>query len=109
MKTKKGSSVGQAPKELKPSSVGSGAMVRPPKRKTKAQRHAADFLELHSIVHYLMTEGKCPVMLGDRLAFVRCPGVSKEAFRQAIGAKVVGNLAAMLSRPNTPDQTRRDK
>lgn len=65
-------------------------------RKTKAQREAARFLELHGIVHYLLTEQKCPVVFDGKLAFVKCPGVSKEAFKAAIEAKVIRNLCAMI-------------
>lgn len=66
------------------------------KKKTAAQRQAARFLELAGIVHYLITEQRCPVIFDGKLAFVRCPGVSKEAFKQAIDRKVVANLCAMI-------------
>ncbi len=68
------------------------------KPKTKKQRDAGKFLELSGIVHYLLTEQRCPVILDGRLAFVLCPGVSKAAFKQAIDKRVVRNLCAMISR-----------
>lgn len=65
-------------------------------RKTKAQKHAAKFLELYGIVHFLLTEQRCPVIFDGKLAYVRCPGVSKEAFKKAIEVKVIRNLCAMI-------------
>ena len=67
-------------------------MNRMKKRKTAQQRRASQFLELHSIAHFLMTEQKCPVIFDGKLAYVRCPGVSKEAFRMAIDARVARNV-----------------
>lgn len=72
------------------------------KKKTAAQRQAARHLELYGIVHYLLTEQKCPIIYDGRLAFVNCPGVSKESFKKAIAAKVVRNLAAMITNARKP-------
>lgn len=65
-------------------------------KRTKEQRHAAEFLELHGIVHFLLTEQRCPVIFNGQLAYVKCPGVSKEAFKQAIDKRVAGNLLHWL-------------
>lgn len=77
------------------------------KKKTAEQRRAASALEAYGIVHYLMTQQKCPVMLGGKLAFVKCPGVSKEAFNLAIDKLVVENLchivAKMRGEPKAPN------
>lgn len=67
------------------------------KKKTAEQRQAGRFLELYHIVHYLLTEQRCPVMFEGKLAYVRCPGVSKEAFKQAIDKKVIANLCAYVA------------
>ena len=84
-------------------SVGSGRLVRRSKRPTAEQRRAAQFLELHGIVHFLLTEQRCPVIFDGKLAYVRCPGVSKEAFKQAIDKRVMRNLLAYVDAhtPNT--------
>lgn len=74
--------------------VGTGALVGRPKRKTAEQRQAGRFIELAGIVHYLLSQQRCPVIFEGRLAFVRVPGVSKEAFKQAIERLVVENLVA---------------
>jgi len=68
-------------------------MKSKPKKTTAAMRRAGAFLELHGIVHFLPTEERVPVIFDDQLAYVRCPGVSKEAFRQAIDRRVAYNLA----------------
>lgn len=72
---------------------------RPRPRKTPEQQQASRFLELYGIVHFLLTEQKCPVIFNGKLAFVRCPGVSKKAFKQAIHNKVVRNLVAYCAHP----------
>lgn len=77
---------------------------RKPKRKTAEQRRAAQFLELHGIVHYLLTEQRCPVIFDGKLAHVRCPGVSKEAFKRAIDKKVIANLCAMIPPKPSPNK-----
>lgn len=59
------------------------------KRKTKAQKDAARFLELHGVVHFLLTEQRCPVIFDGKLAYVSCPGVSMDAFKQAIDKRVM--------------------
>lgn len=71
-------------------------MKTKPKKKTKAQRQAALFLENYGIVHYLITQQRCPVIFDGKLAFVRCPGVSKEAFKQAIDKLVIENCVAYV-------------
>ncbi len=62
------------------------------KRLTKRQREAGRYLDLAMIVHFLLTEQRCPVIFEGKLAYVRCPGVSKKAFKQAIERRVVRNL-----------------
>lgn len=79
-------------------SLRSGTLVRRSKKKTAKQRHAGKFLELYGIVHYLLTEQRCPVIFNGALAHVSCPGVSKEAFKLAIDKRVVRNLCSMISR-----------
>ena len=63
---------------------------------TKEQKRAAQFLELHGIVHFLMTEQRCPVIFEGSLGYVSCPGVSKEAFKLAIDKRVAMNLCHWL-------------
>lgn len=67
-------------------------------KRTAAQKRAHEFLELHGIVHFLLTEQRCPVIFEGKLAYVKCPGVSKEAFKQAIDKRVLRNLAAWVDR-----------
>lgn len=67
-------------------------------RRTKEQRRAAEHLELHRIVHFILTEQRCPVIFDGKLAYVRCPGVSKEAFKQAIEKRVIRNICHWLDR-----------
>lgn len=69
---------------------------KPKARKTKAQIQAGRTLEIYGIVHFLLTEQRVPVMFNSQLAYVACPGVSKEAFRKAIDIRVTKNLVAML-------------
>ncbi len=77
--------------------------TRPVKaRNTKEQIRAAEFLELYGMIHFLMTEQRCPVMFEGRLAYVRCPGVSKEAFKQAIDKRVARNLLAYVDQHCPP-------
>lgn len=73
-------------------------------RKTKRQKDAARFLELYGIVHYLITEQRCPVIFNGQLAHVKCPGVSKEAFKQAIEMRVIKKLVAYLDRTIGPEK-----
>ena len=73
------------------------ATVRRPTRKTAEQRRASDFLELYGIVHFLLTEQRCPVIFDGKLAYVRCPGVSKEAFKLAIDKRVARNLVDYIT------------
>lgn len=79
-------------------SLRSGTLVGRPKRKTAEQRRAGQFLELYGIVHFLLTEQRCPVIFDGKLAYVRCPGVSKEAFKQAIDHRVINNLVDYCKR-----------
>ena len=72
-------------------------------KKTKAQIRAGEYLELSSFLHLLITEQRCPVMFEGRLAYVKCPGVSKEAFKLAVDRRVSANLLAMLDRPSTAE------
>ena len=69
-----------------------------PKKKTKAQQMAGEYLDLAAIVHYLLTEQRCPVLFEGKLAYVRCPGVSREAFKKAIDIRVSKNLLAIIDR-----------
>ena len=68
------------------------------------QNKEAAILELHGIVHFLLTEQRCPVMLDGKLAYVRCPGVSKESFKLAIDRRVVRNLVADLDHHLPPNR-----
>ena len=65
-------------------------------RKTAKQRRAGEFLDLHSMIHFLITEQRCPIIWDGKLAYVRCPGVSKEAFKQAREKRVMRNLLAYI-------------
>lgn len=66
------------------------------KRKTAAQLHAGRYLDLSGIVHFLFTEKRCPVIYEGKLAYVKCPGVSEEAFKKAIHERVVRNICHMI-------------
>lgn len=68
---------------------------------TKVQRQAREHLELYGIVHFLLTEQRCPVIFEGKLAYVKCPGVSKEAFKQAIEKRVILNICHYLDRKQT--------
>ncbi len=67
-------------------------------RKTKEQKRAAEHLELYGIVHFLLTEQRCPVIFEGRLGYVSCPGVSKDAFKKAIENRVIKNLCHWLDK-----------
>ena len=71
-------------------------MTRPAVRTTKEQKRASEHLELHGIVHFLLTEQRCPVIFEGRLGYVSCPGVSKDAFKKAIEKRVIKNLCHWL-------------
>ncbi len=69
-------------------------------KKTKRQKDAAKFIELYGIVHFLLTEQRCPVLMPDgRLAYCAWCPTKREAELEAarMGARVTHDICPTCS------------